>query len=167
MNSTQATPPLLDETSAAFIQHYVSINVAARDAQNLPAVARALGCRVSEDRRSVTVFLGPVLAAAVLKNLRDNGAIAMVVSRPSTHETLQLKGTVTNIERISRADHKMMVTYLNSFMEELTGLGYKPDLVRSLDPEVRENCLAVTFEPSSAFVQTPGPRAGQRLEPRT
>ena len=167
MNSTQTTPPLLDEASATFIQHHVSINVAARDAQNLPAAARALGCRVSEDRRSVTDFLAPERDAAVLKNLRDNGAIAMVVSRPSTHETLQLKGTVTNIERISRSDHKMMVAYLNSFMEELAGLGYKPDLVRSLDPEVRENCLAVTFEPSSAFVQTPGPQAGQRLEPRT
>lgn len=39
--------PLLDEALADFIQHHVSINVATRDAGNLPTLTRALGCRVS------------------------------------------------------------------------------------------------------------------------
>lgn len=166
MDSSRSALPLLDKASADFIQHHVTITVAARDARNIPAIARAFGCSVSADYRSVTVFLAPLRATAVLKNLRDNGVIAVVVSRPRTHETLQLKGAVTTIQRISPQQGQIMAKYLHSFMEELTGMGYKPVITDSFAPEVDEDCLAVSFEPAAVFVQTPGPHAGQRLEPR-
>ena len=167
MDPTQTTPPLLDNTSADFIRHHVSINVASRDARNLPAVARAFGCCVSADRRSITVFLAPVRAATAIKNLRDNGAIAVAVSRPSTHESLQLKGVVTKIARVTETDREAIVAYLHSLAEELTDLGHEAVLIRSADQEVNEECLAVTFEPDAAFVQTPGTQAGRRLETNT
>jgi hypothetical protein len=48
MSIEPTQPPLLDEASAAFLNSLVnSVNVAARDADNVPAVARAQGCRVS------------------------------------------------------------------------------------------------------------------------
>lgn len=163
VNPNQTSPPLLDEATADSIQHHTSINVAARDAHNRPSVTRAFGCRVSPERREVTVFLSPERAAAVLADLRDNGTIAVVANRPSTHETIQLKGRVSRIEPVSPADLQHMAAYLDSFVEELAVIGYAAYFVHKLDPEVGRNCLAVTFEPNAAFDQTPGPKAGEKL----
>jgi len=164
MASNHPLPPILDEARSDFIQHHVSINVAARDAENRPAVARAFGCSVSADRRAITVFLAPLRAETVLRNLRDNGVIAVVVSRPGNHETLQVKGAVKEIRRVTPRECDTMMQYLQSFKAELTGIGYAPDIVDNLAPEVNAECMAVTFEPAQLFEQTPGPRAGQRLE---
>jgi len=67
-------PPLLTEAVAAFMQRHTSMNVAGRDAQNRPATARGLGCRVSDDRLRITVFLSTSHSAQVLQCLRENGA---------------------------------------------------------------------------------------------
>ena len=59
MDDNQRPTRLLNEAIAAFIQRGVSMNLASRDAGNMPTVARACGCRVSPDLRQVTVFLSP------------------------------------------------------------------------------------------------------------
>jgi hypothetical protein len=166
MDPTRTSTPVLDEANADFIQHHVSISIAARDARNRPAVARALGCGVSTDRRLVRLFLVAPRAAAVLENLRDNGAVAAVFTRPSTHMSLQLKGKVANIEPLSAADRGRLIAYLHSFAEDLGIAGYNPGFVHSIAVGADEECVAVCFEPLNVFVQTPGPQAGQRLEPR-
>ena len=165
MDSNQNSSPLLDEATADSIQHHTSINVAGRDAHNRPSVARALGCFVSADRRQITVFLSPQRAAAVLRDLRDNGAIAVVVNRPTTHGATQLKGKVARIEPVSPADLQKMAVYLDSFVEELGRIGYPASFIRTMDPEIGRDCLAVTFDVTAAYDQTPGPKAGQNLSP--
>lgn len=164
MNSNLPTPPLLEDANAAFIQHHVTINVAARDAHNLPAVTRAFGCRVSADRRLVTVFLSTTWANMLLNDLRNNGEIAVVIGRPTTHETLQFKGKVERIAPLSNSDRDAIATYRASFVEELNTAGYSRSFAETVVGEQAGDCLAVTFEPSSVFVQTPGPQAGRRLE---
>jgi len=118
MDPNPPTPPLLDQANAAFIQHHVNINVAARDAHNLPAVTRAFGCQVSADHHLVTVFLSSAWAATVLNDLQDNGAIAVVIGRPTTHETLQLKGKLERIAPLSDSDRDAIVTYRASFVAD-------------------------------------------------
>jgi len=167
MDPNPTTPPLLDEANAAFIQHRVNINVAARDAHNMPAVTRAFGCRVSADRRSVTVFISSAWAATVLNDLQDNGAIAVVIGRPTTHETLQLKGKLESISPLSNADRDAIAAYRASFVAELGSAGYNPGFAGTVVGGAVGDCVAVSFEPSSIFVQTPGPQAGRRLEPRS
>lgn len=163
MDSNQNSSPLLDEVTADSIQHHTSINVAGRDAHNRPSVARALGCCVSADRRQVTVFLSPQRAAVVLRDLRDNGAIAVVVNRPTTHGATQIKGKVVRIEPVFPADLQKMAVYLDSLVEELGKLGYPASFMRTLDPEIGRDCLAVTFDVTAAYDQTPGPKAGEKL----
>jgi hypothetical protein len=165
MDPNLPTPPLLDEANAAFIQHHVNISVAARDAHNLPAVTRAFGCRVSADRRSITVFLSSAWAATVLNDLQDNGAIAVVIGRPTTHEALQLKGKLERIAPLSDSDRDTIAAYRASFVAELDSAGYHPGFAGAVVGGAVGDCVAVSFEPSSIFIQTPGPRAGRRLEP--
>lgn len=153
---------LLSEADAAFIQRHTSMNVAGRDAQNRPALARGLGIRASFDRRTLTVFLSETHSSQVLKCLRENGAIAVAVTRPTTHGTLQFKGRVREIVPLSEDDRKDMAAYQDSFVAELEKLGYRPDFTRQLLAG-SGNAVAVVFEPAEMFDQTPGPKAGEKL----
>lgn len=148
---------------AAFIQLHTSVTVAARDTRNRPELARGSGCRVSSDRRRLIVFLCPERASRVLSCLRDNGAIAVAITRPSTHEAVQIKGTVAEITPMTDADRAIMAAYRDAFVEEIVPLGYAPGFARDIIP-FGGHCLAVSVVPTAVFDQTPGPRAGA---PRT
>lgn len=156
---------MLNEQCAGFIRRYTSMSIAARDAHNRPVVGRALGCRVSADRRSLTVFLSSSREAQALACLRENGEMALTVTRPSTNETLQFKGTVLDIRAVSDADRVEIAAYRQSFVEELAALGYDPASSRAVLAG-SEDSVAVVFEPSAMYDQTPGPKAGAMLETR-
>ena len=160
--STSPAPLLITADVAAFLPHRTSISVSARDAQNRPAVARALGIRVAGDHRSVTVYLSETHSAHVLQCLRDNGAIAVAVTRPSTHETLQLKGKVRAMTPMTADDQVAMVQYQDLIVDEIAKVGYRREIVQAFFGG-SGNCVAVQFEPSLLFDQTPGPKAGRKL----
>lgn len=154
---------VLDAEQAAFVQGGVSILAAGRDAGNLPRLARAFGCRVSEDRRTVTVLLARYQSAGLLAAMRANRAIAVAYTLPSTHRSLQLKGDDATIGPIMPGDVEYARAYAESFVAELVSLGYTEALCRAflwLDPG---ELVGVSFTPSVAFDQTPGPRAGERI----
>ncbi len=152
---------LLSEADAAFLPRRTSMSIAARDANNRPVVARAFGCRVSKDRRRVTIFLSTAHSPVALQCLRENGMIALAVTRPTTHETLQLKGCVVGIAPVTDADREEMAAYQDSVLDEIGSRGYTPEFVRAVFGAAGE-CVAVSFEPTALFNQTPGPHAGEK-----
>jgi hypothetical protein len=163
MTTNPSDAALLDEAHAAFIQSRVTINLGARDADNVATLTRALGCRVSADRRLVTVFVSVPRSRALLDDVRANGAIAVVITRPSTHQTIQLKGTDAVIAPIADGDRATIAEYVESFVEDLVGIGYKRNFARIVLTGMDDEVVAVTFTPTAAFAQTPGPGAGARL----
>jgi hypothetical protein len=156
--------PLLDEEHAAFLQGGVSMLAASRDPANAPKLARALGCRVAPDRRRVTVFLAAYQAAEVLAAIRTTGTIAVGFNLPSTHRSLQLKGTDAVVSALEPGDLEIAARYVAAFVADIRLLGYEERLGRALLAFEPAELVAVGFTPSLAFVQTPGPRAGARLE---
>jgi len=159
---TKATAPVLDERFADFISHHVSINVASCAAQ-VPSQARALGCQVASDRRSVTLFVPAPHAASLLADLRAGGSIAAVFSRPATHETIQLKGAGATVAPLRIADRPRLQDFAAGFLEEIRQLGYRDPFASAMVSAVDGEMVAVTFTPVAAFAQTPGPGAGVRL----
>lgn len=141
----------------------VSINVAARDAHNIPTLTRALGCRVSADRRTVTVFVAVPDAARLLDNLRINGAIAAVFSQPSTHHTIQLKGADARVVERQPDDAVVLENFAAALAADLAHYGWLESYVRTMLSHDDENIVAVAFTPNAAFNQTPGPAAGAPL----
>ncbi len=115
MTGNQPDTPLLDEARAVFITHRVAMNVASCSAARVPSLVRAHGCRISADRRRVTVFVSVPRAATVLADLRAGGAIAVVFSLPRTHETIQLKGAQASIVPLEGGDRELMKTYAGKF----------------------------------------------------
>jgi hypothetical protein len=159
-------PPLLRTARAAFLVGPVAINVASRSATLAPSIARAYGCRVSGDRRQIVVFLSSSRSEAVLRDLAEGTPIAVIFSRPKTHESLQLKGERANVRPLEPGDRERMRRYGEAFAAEICALGYPAELAQALLAGVDEDAVGVGFEPSALFEQTPGPHAGERLEPK-
>lgn len=160
---TPDSDSIVDSEHAEFLQRGVGISVAACDIDNVPTLARACGCRVSGDRRRVTIFISATQAAPVLKCIRANGAIAVVFSEPSTHRTVQLKGGDTMVSGLAEGDLQVIADYRSAFAGELAPLGYDEILIRTLLSYPSADIVGLSFTPSEAFSQTPGPRAGEPL----
>ncbi len=157
--------PLLDEVTAAFMQRRVSINVASANADREPALSRAYGCHVSDDRTQVTLFLYQQTAAQVLQCIAYTRSIAVVFSRPSTHETLQLKGSDATLIEVADSDRASVDLYRASFVEELLQIGYSREFAAAMMEPYADQLVGVRFRPDAAFIATPGPRAGQSPTP--
>lgn len=164
MNKMDPPIPVLDEYNAGFIQKYVSINIAARDDRNVPSVTRAYGCRVVPDRSQVMVYICETGNSRLITNLTSNGVIAAVFSRPTTHETLQLKTSDAHmVYPLAEVDYQIINEYRQFMVEELALIGYPASFVNALVPGAEVISHGVLFTPQHAFVQTPGPNAGRKL----
>jgi hypothetical protein len=157
------TLPLLDEAWSAFIQGGVSIVAASGSSEKVPMIARATGCRVTADRRKVTLLISSSQAGMLLDAARSTGRIAVVFSQPSTHITIQLKGGDAKLSPVRSGDAALMERYARAFCADLEPLGYAEDLIRALVWCAPEDLAAITFSPDKAFLQTPGPQAGESL----
>jgi hypothetical protein len=166
MARQRSPEPVLDEDHASFIQGGVSVVVATRDEALVPQVARGCGCRVSRDRRRVTVLVEPARVGTVLEDIAASGLVAVVFSQPSTHRTIQLKGTDARLVRVTAADRAVSARHLESWVDELVRIGYQRDFARAVRGLADRNLAAISFTPTSAFQQTPGPGAGERLPSR-
>jgi hypothetical protein len=161
--TTPVDNPLLDAANAKFIQSGVMVSVASRDARHVPSVTRALGCRVAPDRRRVTAFLVASQSEPLLRDLRDTRVIAAVFSQPSTHRTIQLKGTDATLGALEPGDAALIEANRIALTKDMAVLGYTEVFVRTILAYEPADLVAVTFRPTSAFAQTPGPQAGKRL----
>jgi hypothetical protein len=114
------------------------------------------------DRRQISVFLSRSIAASVLGCLQDNRAIAVVFTRPSTHQTLKFKGTDVELLEIDPLDPTLTADYQRRFVLELASIGHTPEFAAAVVP-IMDDLVAVRFTPTAAFDQTPGPGAGKAL----
>ncbi len=157
---------ILDPDHAAFIESGTSITAASRDAALVPSVAKAVGCRVSADRRSVMLFVVRSLATDLLRDLASTDAIAAVFSQPSTHRTIQLKGALESIAPMGAEDEPLVERCMDSLVADLGRLGYTEPFARAYLGYRRDDMVAIQFRVRAGFVQTPGPAAGQQLAKR-
>jgi hypothetical protein len=140
----------------------VSIIVGSRDAVQRPHLMRAVGCMLSDDRRQVTVLINQRAADRVLADLRANGLIAVVFSEPTTHRTLQLKGSDAQVLPCGSEGEAVAERHLRRFVDELADIGVRADVAQTL--LARDGGLAaIRFTVREAYEQTPGPQAGSAL----
>jgi len=156
---------ILDEKEAASISGpSASIAVASRDTNNVPSLFKVSGCRVSSDRKRVTLYVDQQLAAAVVRDLRAGGPIAAVFSVPATHLTIQLKGKRADVGSVTPADREYVREHFDNIVAHITALDYPEDGVKCYFHFAPEQLVAISFTPTEAFEQTPGPGAGARLQ---
>jgi len=166
MTRNASKPPLLDAALADFMRGPVAINLASHDAACMPSIARGYGCRLSADRRRVTVLLSVRSAEALLRDLRAGAPIAVTFCRPASHATVQVKGERAAVGALAPRDRAVMRAYGTAFRDEIAALGFNASFSARLAAPVEDEAVAVEFEPTALFDQTPGPEAGKPLAPK-
>ncbi len=155
---------ILDERIAGFIVGPdISMALASRDAQHVPSLFKASGCRVNAERTRVTVFVDQHFGASLVRDLRAGGPVAAVFSVPATHRTLQLKGERAEVGSVTPADREYVRAHVDAIVAHIAALGYAEAALRCYFHYAPEQLVAVSFTPTAAFEQTPGPGAGNRL----
>jgi len=157
-------PPLVPPDLLAMMMQGVSVIVASRDARLRPSVMRALGSHVEEEGRAITVFLARSQSRQLVQDIAATGHIAVVFSQPSTHRTVQVKATRATLRDAVADDVPMLERYGAAMEREIQCVGYPPPMTRAMLAHRLEDLVAIRFEPEQAFDQTPGPKAGTRLQ---
>jgi len=151
---------LLDRDVIAFLHdRRVAVSIASRSEHCIPSVTRALGYRISPDQTQFAVFV-PLSADRVLADLRATAQAAVVFTQPSTHRSMQVKGSDARITPLEEGDWPAICGHADDLVAEICPLGYPETLIRKMTEYTPQQVGAVRFTPTTAFGQTPGPRAG-------
>ena len=154
---------LLPPDMVAFMAKGVSVIVGSRAADLRPSLMRALGSRIEDAGRTITVYLSRRQSRQLLQDLASTGQIAVVFSVPSTHRSVQVKASRVAMRPAGDADAAVLDAYLRSMEDEIQLVGFAPPLTRAMLAHSLDDLVAVSFTPEQAFDQTPGPRAGTPL----
>ena len=142
-----------------FLTRGLTVLVATRDAGLMPLCSSGSALVVPSAGRAV-VFVPEYDSARTLENLRDNGCIAVVLEQPTTHRGIQLKGRVLEIRPATDAEHTGVMTFMQRAGAEYLSIGIAPSV---LERVVFMPCIAIEFEYTDVFEQTPGPGAGKAV----
>ena len=145
MTTGQAAPPpgLLSPEDIDMIDRGVSVIVSSRDAALRPSLMRAVGSRIQADGSEITVFLARSQSAQLLQDLAASGRIAVVFSSPSSHRSVQVKGTGINGRAATAEDLSVLRRYLQAMEVEICSIGYRLELVRAMLAFELEDLVAI------------------------
>jgi len=119
-----------------------------------------IGLRVRDGGNAARVYLPQVSATRVVSQLREHPLLAVTLSRPETHRTVQVKGRVLTIQDAEMSERGIVEELFLGYARELVFLGVPRAAILRFN---RWPCWAVDFEPTAVFIQTPGPLAGTRV----
>jgi hypothetical protein len=155
-------PTKIPEDLVDFLESGVSILVGTRNAKNEPEATRACGARVSKDRERLDLFF-PDWAKRAPHDIAENGQIAVCFSRFLDNYSIQLKGEGAVVRDATDGERKLPERYLAAYGETLSMIGFP----RALTTRIRGwPAKVVSFAVRDIFLQTPGPKAGERLGAR-
>ena len=148
----------------ALLARGVSAIAASRDAQLRPSVMRAVGTHIDAANGEVTIYLSRAQSRQLLQDVAAGGPLAVVFSQPSTHRTVQLKTSAARVRSAVAGDEPHLAHYLAAIEQELGAIGIPAHFAQAMFACRLDDVVAVSFLPEQAFDQTPGPRAGTKLE---
>lgn len=141
---------------AGFLSEQLDIHIGTRDNALRPHSVRASAIRVEDDQH-VLAFVPAVGAAEVLRDLRDNGQIAIFAGRPPDNRAFQMKGSFAQARDAQPSERAFIETYWDSSLEALEMIGVAR-VTFSHWPVWP--AVAIKVRITSVFSQTPGPGAG-------
>lgn len=160
---SQAPLYTLDGNLVEFLQSGVPIQVATRNGFNRPAYSRSWGCRVSDDRQAVVLFLYRNYCQQALQNIRDNGVYAAAFINVLNYESYQLKGSGARVLE-DLGPYRQILDHYHRAQQTLVGnLGLPPQAVGRMADRGLEEYVPVLCPVQACFRLTPGPGAGDRV----
>lgn len=156
--------PALHPELAGFLQLGLSAHLGACDADGWPQHTRAIACRVLPDHR--IALLIPAASGQPLLDAvrRGNGLVAAVFCQPTTHRAVQIKGRDASVVQADMAEWPDRCEQQQAFAREIEPFGFGEAFSQAWFDADEASLLAVTFTPTGAWNQTPGPGAGSAME---
>jgi hypothetical protein len=153
---------VIDAELARFMESAVMIIVGTCDDALMPQIGRAAGAIVDRATGGVDLIVSNWQWPQTIANVARNGRLAVTFARPSDYVSYQVKGRAAVVPA-SAAHRACAARYIEAMKAILVGNG--------LDASVTEPWLvdrepaALRLSAEMIFVQTPGDKAGRRLEP--
>lgn len=138
----------------------MTMRIGTRDAQNWPEIAVPAGAEVGPSAGVLVVYLPKICSDRSVANLRDNGSVALVLSNPFDHHSVQVKGRVIRLGDAPEESRERVERHMARLAERLAGVGIPPRVTLRSN---RWPCWKLELEIDDVFLQTPGPNAGRRL----
>lgn len=140
----------------------LSIHVGACNRSGEPQVVRALALRIEPDHR-VSLLLSTPSADGLLAAVGEVPVVALTACQPSTHRAIQVKGRGAELSAADPAQWADRLAFKDRFLAEIEPYGYDEVFVDAWLDVPPEQWRVVTFTPTGAWNQTPGPGAGQAM----
>lgn len=157
-------PTRVDEELTALLESGVAVVVGTRDGDLVPEIARGWGVRLLEDRSTFEVCVGLPSGRRTLRNLAENGHIAVTVVRPCDYRQMQVKGGDARTCDVSPEDRARVERHRQAFMHQVAQVGIAPHLCAGFwNHDEPDALVKVRFAIAETYDQTPGPDAGRRL----
>ena len=150
---------LLDFLERANVAH-----AGTRDGRLVPHGHRVCGWVAGPDSRTLTILIPDTSRSHLLEALEDNGQIAVTIEEYPAHEAYQFKGRY-RAHRAASADDITIADRLRERFQRSVVQFFGPEAEKPVRAFVERPAIAVEFEVTEIYVQTPGPGAGARLLP--
>lgn len=151
---------MLNHEARELLASGVVIYVATRGPDLAPELTSGMGIEV-RGPTAVTVYLQPCAATErTVRNVADNGLVAVTSCRPYDHRTLQIRGRVRAVRAAGDDDRCAQEMYRGALAEQLAIVGVPRGVTRRLR---FAPATVLEVDVTEVFDQTPGPRAGQRI----
>ena len=100
---------------------------------------------------------------ALINVVAQGGPIAMTVSRPQDHRSIQIKAPAARIAAVRSDDLPEVARQTAGMRAQLIGCAFDPALAAAYVSYEPGEVIALELKPERIFVQTPGPGAGSEL----
>jgi hypothetical protein len=150
----------------AFLQQGLSLYAGSTDASGWPQVARAFAVRALPGPQ-LALAVPVESAAGLLAGIEATKQVALVLCKPTTHFTVQIKGRDACVEPLVAAQWPELPRNREAFGAEILPFGFGESFAEawfSIAANAVDAFRTVRFTPCGAWNQTPGPGAGAPME---
>lgn len=146
----------------AFCESGVSVVLGVSTVSGQPLVGLGLACHVTSGGK-MRVFLREPANVPLLAAVAGGSAVALTFSEPRTHRSIQVKADRARRVELEDDDLERVARQVEYFESELVFINYTPRFAAYYCAYRDEEVVALELSPRQAFVQTPGPGAGEQL----
>lgn len=154
---------LLSDSTVAFIQREVAIDMASCSSDLRPSGCRGFAPRLTPDRARLTLYVRQQEADQLLQDVQIQDVVAVVFCLPETEAAIQIKGRQVRVAPVTPDEADQVMRYCQTFVDGIVKLGYDRQFGETYMHVDPTRLMAVSFTPEQVFEQTPGPRAGRAM----
>jgi hypothetical protein len=141
-----------------------SVSAGSCNALRQPFATRCAAVRVQPDRTHLDLFIGSAISETLLRNVAETQRLAVQVSHPADHRTLQLKGRTSSVHTASDSDRGYVEQWVHELALVLDQIGMPYDRVMRM---AHWPAVLIEVRVEEIYLQTPGPGAGAPLAGRS